>query len=76
MPSFYVPSMAERITRRSKAGYNKEIELRNQQIYDEFHKGKPVYHIAKEQYLSISSIYRIIHSQNNDRNYNLNQKVR
>ena len=59
----YIPNMEERKAWGSVAGQKIEMEQRNQMILNEYQKGKPVNRIAKEQYLSISSIYRIIHNQ-------------
>lgn len=59
----YIPGTEERKEWGSITGLKKEMEQRNQVICDEFKKGKTVSRIAKEQYLSKSSIYRIIHNQ-------------
>lgn len=59
----YIPNIEERKAWGSITGQKMEMEQRNQLIYDEFQKGKTINNIAKEQYLSKSSIYRILHNK-------------
>ena len=44
----------------SVSGQKEELERRNKKIYEEYLSGKSIDTIAKEKYLSKSSIYRIL----------------
>lgn len=56
----YISSRSSRKKWGSVSGQKEELERRNRKIYEEYCAGKSVDTISKEQYLSKSSIYRII----------------
>lgn len=59
----YIPSVDKR--KGSLTGQKKELRNRNKKIYMDYQSGKSVDEISKEQYLSTSSIYRILNNQKN-----------
>lgn len=62
MPEGYV-YISPRSSRKkwgSVSGQQEELRKRNQKIYEEYHSGKSIDVISRENYLSKSSIYRIL----------------
>jgi len=62
MPEGYVYISPQRSRKKwgSVSGQKEELEKRNQKIYEEYHSGKSIDAISRGNYLSRSSIYRIL----------------
>lgn len=58
----YIPGSEKRKEWGSISGHKSELAGRNKQIYKDYMKGKTVYELSKEYYLSESSIYRILNN--------------
>lgn len=58
----YVPLATPKKSWGSLSGQREELEARNKHIYEQYITGKPVNELATEQFLSTSTIYRIIRS--------------
>lgn len=56
----YISPQTARKEWGSVSGQIKELEKRNNEIYEEYRAGKSVDTISEERYLSKSSIYRIL----------------
>lgn len=62
----YIPRKEE--SKRSWGTYTatkKELEARNQRIYEDYISGMPTSELAEKYYLSVKSIQRIIHEKRN-----------
>lgn len=62
MPEGYIYISPQRGRKEwgSVSGQKEELAKRNSEIYEEYQEGKTIDILAKERYLSKSSIYRII----------------
>ena len=60
----YISPQSERKEWGSISGQREELRKRNTKIYNEYQAGKSVDMISREQYLSKSSIYRILKQSN------------
>jgi Uncharacterized conserved protein len=56
----YIPGSDTRKEWGSISGQKNQLNIRNRLIYKDYLNGKAVVEIAKERYLSESSIYRIL----------------